>query len=184
MNYLTTIIVIIVVTFLMRYLLTFAKKQPATNEDGSMVLKYPGFMAVIGYTAIGFGVLIGIITVFQIVPTTGNEVVPYLVSFFVVLGLPLVLIGTFTRITVTDQKVQLTGITGKVKEIRWEEINKVTFRWTAELILHSEHAKVKLNMILIGFNSLVETMKQKLDPALYEKALQEWEKAQQNINRK
>jgi hypothetical protein len=152
-------------------------------NDGTMVLKYPGFITVLGYVVIGFGLLCGIITVFHIIPTTGDEVVPYLVLFFVLLGAPLVLLGHGTRVLVTEEKVQYAGVFKKV-EIRWEEIQKVTFSFTSELVLQSGTAKIKLNMMITGFEGFVDMMKRKLDPALYEKALQNWEKARNNMDRR
>ena len=149
-----------------------------------MVLKYPGFMAFIGYIAIGFGAIIGIITGSHLVKTTGDKLVPYIILFFVVLGLPLVLIVRCIRIVVMDEKILYIGITKKVKEIRWDEIRKVTFSKTVELILRSEETKIKLHMDLVGFESFLELMKQKLDPSLYEKALQDWEAAMKSFGRR
>lgn len=184
MKYLTNAIVIIVVSIILRYLFTLTKKQPVINKEGEIVLKYPGFVGGIGYFVIGFGVLIGIIGGFHLVKTTGDEVLPYLVLFFVVLGLPMVLMSNNNRVLATNQKIQYTGITKKVREIRWDEIRKVTFSFTSELVLQSELIKIKLNIMLAGFENFVEFMKPKLDPALYEKALQAWEKAVKNMERR
>lgn len=184
MPYLTTAITILVVSIVLRYLLLSGKREPDRQRDGTLVFKYPGFVAVIGYIAIGFGVLIGIVTVFQIIPTTGDEVVPYLVLLFVLLGLPLVVIEKGIRITATDQMVRYVGPTKKAREIRWDEVRKVTFSFTSELVLHSELTRIKLNTMLVGFESFVEAMKKKLDPALYEKALQGYETTLKNMERR
>ena len=181
MQYLSTALVILAVTIVMRYVVASARRKPDVQEDGAMVLRLPGFIAGIGYAAVGFGALIAAVTVFQLVPTTGNEVVPYLVSFFVVLGLPLVLLANRIRITVTDQGVRSVGFTKKVREMRWDEVRKVTFSITSELVLHSDRARIKLNTMLVGLQSFIEVMKQRLEPTLYEKALQECETALNNM---
>ena len=175
-------VVAVVVTVVMRILFSVARKSPAvTTGEGTMVLKYPGLIPGIGYFSMGFGALIGLVCIFHLVPTTGDEVAPFLVLFFVLLGLPLVILGHGVRWLLSDEKIRYEGLFRRAKEIRWEEVRKVAFSLTAELVLESESAKIKLNYLLAGFPSFVEVMKRKLDPSLYEAAMQKLEKARRNI---
>ena len=177
-------VVAVVVTLVMRILFSVARKKPAVTGDGTIVLKYPGHIPGIGYFSMGFGALIGIVTIFHLIPTTGDEIAPFLVLFFVLLGVPLVIIGHGVRCLFDDEKIRYEGLFRRVKEIRWEEIRKVAFSLTAELVLESESAKIKLNYLLAGFPSFVEVMKRKLDPSLYEAAMQKLEKARRNLGGK
>jgi len=129
-------------------------------------------VAVVGYVAVGFGALIAGVTVFRLVPMTGEEAVPYLVLGFVLLGLPLSLLGSAVPITVTGEAVRSSGLRRRAREIRWSEVERVTFTWGSALVLHSEGTRIRLNTLLAGFDGFVEVMKRKLDPALYAQALE------------
>ena len=59
----------------------------------------------------------------------------------------------------------------RVREIPWGEVERVTFSWTSELILHGRGTRVRLNTLLAGFDGFLEVMKRKLEPALYAQAL-------------
>ncbi len=183
MQLISTVIIIILVTFLVRHFIN-ASKNTVPLVGGALVLKYPGFMAVIGYAVIAFGALIVIVTEFQIIPTTGNEVVPYLAGFFVVLGLPLVLIEKRVRAVVTEEKVGYTGLVSKYREIRWDQVREVRFSFTSEIVLSAGETRIKLNVILAGFEGFVEIMKRKLDPSLYSEALGKYEQTLANMERR
>jgi hypothetical protein len=184
MEYLTTAAVIIIVTLVIKGIHDTAKKTPYMAAPNAMVLKYHRAIAIVGYVVIGFGFSMGIVTIFQLIPTTGDEVLPYLVSFFVLLGLPLILMEKNIRVTVTDELVRYTGITKKSVEVRWDQVRRVTFSVLSQIVLHSDTAQVKLNTELEGLDAFIEKMKQKLEPSLYEKAIEEMEKAVKNMKKK
>jgi hypothetical protein len=177
MEYITTLIIIIVVSFVIKGIRSSSKKKSFVGADGTLILKYSVVLSVIGYITIGFGFLMWIVTIFDLIETTGDEVLPYLVSFFVILGLPLILIEKNIRVLISDEKICYTGITKKMVEILWSDIVKVSFSFTSQIVLHTVYAKIKLNTELSGFESFIEMMKLKLEPALYENALQEMNKA-------
>lgn len=184
METITLILIIVIVTIVVRYAFSFSKKKAPVSHDGTMILKYPFLIALIGYFSIIFGVLIGVVTVLQLVKTTGNEAVPFLVSFFVLLGLPLVLMQARTRALVTDDKIRFTGILNRVKEIRWDAIEQVSFNFMSELVLKTKDTAIKLNMMLAGFNDFTAMIKQKLDPSLYGAALERLGKAHRNMDKR
>ena len=172
MHYLSTAVTILAISIVLRFLLASGRRAPERCREGALVLRYPGFVAVVGWVAIGFGALIAAVTVFRLVPMTGEEAVPYLVLGFVLLGLPLVLPGIAVRITVTEEAVRSSGLRKGTREIPWAEVERVTFSWTSELVLHSGRARIRLNTLLSGFDGFLEVMKRKLDPALCEQALE------------
>ncbi|MBN1836708.1 MAG: hypothetical protein JW820_12710 [Spirochaetales bacterium] len=88
MHYLRTAVTILAVSIILRFLLASGRRAPERRREGALVLRYPGFVAVVGYVAVGFGALIAGVAAFRLVPMTGEEAVPYLVLGFLLLGPP------------------------------------------------------------------------------------------------
>jgi hypothetical protein len=171
MTSLTAGIIIISVTLILRHFTKSAGEKAPTATEGGVELRYPLFMASVGYAAMGFGALIGIITRFQIIKTTGNEVVPFLIAFFIILGLPLVVGQRRIRLVISDRGLLLSGLWKRYPEMLWLEIRSVDFNAISQMVLRTDNNTIRINIMLVGFASVIEMMKQKLDPAMYEKAL-------------
>lgn len=177
MSYFSTAITLLAVGIVLRYVLAAGRRRPRVLQDGTMVLKYPGSVAAIGGAAIGFGALAGVVTWLDLIPTTGDEALPYLVLGFVLLGLPLVLLERAVRVFAGEQAVRRAGLFGKAAELRWEEVRAVSFSAASQLVLRGERTRIRLNAMLVGFDSFVELLKGKLQPELYAEALRRWQTA-------
>jgi len=98
------------------------------------------------------------------------------VIFFIALGLVLLLFYTKSKIESDSISVRSYGITGKFKEIKWGEINKIEFPKS----YGKENGIVKVSdgsktLVLSGLYSrhynIIELLAEKLDPELYEDAI-------------
>lgn len=172
MHYITSGIIFAVVIVLMKHLTSSSKKQPILNGEGVMVLRMNKNYSIFGYMNIAISAMIGIIPCLGLVETIGDTfIILCLVLFFIGSGTLLVLVSRNTKVEIYDEKIRYYGITGKVKEIQWEDIRKVTFGKTSlELSLITMYEKIKIHMHMVGFLSFIELMKKKIDYSLYEEA--------------
>ncbi len=177
MNYISSVIIFILVSALMKYLMDSSKKQPTIKEDGLVVLKMNKAYGIIGYIGIVFSALIGIIASQGTVKSVKDLfIVLALVLFFMLLSVPLVLVSKKMKVEVDEEKVKYYGVTGKTREIFWKEIKEVKFSKTMlELALNTDKTRIKLHMHLVGFPQFVNTMKAKVEYSLYRDAISEIE---------
>ena len=182
MNYLGTLIIFIVVSFLMKYLMSSSKKQPIINEKEGMTLKMNKAYGIIGYIGIAFTTAIGIIASLGTVKSNEDLfIVIGLVLFFLMLSVPLVLVSKKMKVEADNKKVRYFGINGKTKIIMWSEINNVKFsKSMLELTLITDSTKVKIHMHFIGFSGFIELMRSKIDYTLYKDAINSIE----NVNKR
>jgi len=177
MNYLSVVIVFVVVSVLMKYLGDSSKKNPVINEEGTIILKMNKTYGIIGYIGIGFSAVIGIVASIGAVKSIEDLfIVIGLVAFFLVVGALLVLVSKKMNVRVDDERINYLGITGKTKEIMWNDIKEVSFsKSMLELSLKTNTTKIKLHMHLIGFSTFIEKMKSKTDYSIHKDAIHELE---------
>ncbi|WP_010250970.1 hypothetical protein [Acetivibrio cellulolyticus] len=173
MNYISTVIIVVVVSVLMKYLLASSKKQPIINEEGTIILKMNKAYAIIGYIGIAFTAIIGIIASLGTVKSNQDLfIVIGLVLLFLGLSVPLVLVAKRVKIEANEEKITYIGITGKQKVIMWNDIKKVGFsKSMLELALITDKTKIKVHMHYIGFPTLIELMKSKVEYSLCKDAI-------------
>lgn len=173
MNFAVTVVVIIAVTVLMKYLSRSSKKQPVFSEDGSIILRMNRAYGIVGFIGIGGALLITVIASAGSVKTQGDLlIVVLLILFFALISVPLVLTLRNVKALVNDKGIKYYGITGKLKEVHWSDIKKVKFsKISLELTLITDTKKVKIHVHMAGFDHFLKLLKKKLDSELYSQAV-------------
>ncbi len=175
MEYIIPAVTLAVVYALLQFIMSRSRKKTVVYGE-TLIMKYSIVMPIIGYISISFGILIAVITIFQLVPTTGNEVVPYLTGFFVLMGLFLVLFQNRITVIITDVDISYKGLFTQ-KKISWSEINRVSFSFFSEFVFASRGKQIKINVMFNGFLGFLEIMKNKLDPSIYNEAIKKYDTA-------
>lgn len=173
LKYVSSVSIMLTVSFLMRYLALSSKQKPMINSEGVMILKMNKAYGTIGFIEIGITTLIGILGSLDTVKSLVDFFILYgVVILFLSLGVTLVLVSRNMKIEVDNNKIKYYGFTGKSKEILWNEIKKTKFnKSTLELSLIAASTKVKIYMYTIGFSSFIDFMKEKVDYLIYKDAL-------------
>jgi len=161
-------IVAVLVSILIFFLGRAARKQPRYSQKGVMLLRFSGGYKAIGYVSIGVACFVGFALAMNIYKTLDIFLITGgLILFFLVLGLYLVLYSALTWVECDQQAVRFHGLTGKVREIAWEEVSSVRYdnrqMW---LWLIGPNGKVKVHSHMEGFLAFEDLMRRKLETRL------------------
>lgn len=144
------------VEVMMHGLLNASDKKPKQDKDGNSVFKLPLFYAVLGFiSAIGGFVFL----LFGVLYSKPGEEAIVLCMFFVfeALGVPLILAGLMIKIVLTPTAIKQTNLIGKEKEIKWREINSLSFdKITLELKIKSKFTTIKAHQHMVGYPYLAK----------------------------
>lgn len=158
---------------LMRLLDNGINQEAEQMENGKIVLKMNKFYGILGIISVVFSIILAIIAVLS--GAFGGEDIVYvllMLAFFLLIGLLLILYSRNTMVQATAEKIEYTGLTGKSKEMRWNEVNAVSYNPSSkEITLKSGNDKIKLHLHLKGIGSLINIIKQNIDISICEQAL-------------
>lgn len=180
MKIVSSVIIVVIVSAIMKYLMSSSNKQVSKNDDGALVFKMNkayGFFGILGIIGAG---IVGIIASLGTVKTFQDLLMVLFIMLFIVgLCLPLILVARNQKIVVTDEKIIFYSMTGKMKEILWTRVKAVKFnKVSLELKLSANRTSIKLHMHLVGFNKFLELVKKKLGVEIYGQAFADIESVQ------
>lgn len=154
-------LVSVAVELMMHGLSHASLKKPKQDSNGNSVFRLPYFYGVLGVIAAVAGVALLLFGIFTCKP--GEEMI--VLGIFIMLeglGVPLVLAGLVMKIVVTPAGIKQSNLIGKVKEVRWKEINALTFnKTTLELKIKSPFNTIKAHQHLVGFPYLVKEIEER-----------------------
>lgn len=164
----TTILPVLIVTFLMSYLYTASKKKPKYDEKGNIILKLPDF-----YYLFGLALLIGGIGLICYVYLFNNTIEKMYGLIFSLIGIiPGILLfakGYRSAIIVNDFGIVENTMFGKQNEIKWNELLDVKFgKMSQELSMISRNKTIKAHSHLVGFPTLVDKIEEKTGRSIKE----------------
>lgn len=142
------------------------------NETGKLELSVNKLYGLSG----AISLIVGLIVLILFVTSDGSQMKSMLSIVALFFGLGVILVSYFinTSALISNEELIYVNMTKKVKKIKWHEIEKVTFNKNSqELILTTKADKIKFHSHLIGFGSLVEIIKMKLDKNIYKDAIGE-----------
>lgn len=142
------------------------------NETGKLELSVNKLYGLCGVISL----ILGVIVLILFAISDGSQMKSMLSITALFIGLGAVLVGYFmnTSAVISHDELTYVGMTKKIKKLKWHEIEKVTFNKNSqELILTSKADKIKFHSHLIGFGSLVEIIRTKLDKSIYKDAIGE-----------
>jgi hypothetical protein len=97
-----------------------------------------------------------------------------MITVLFLLGLLLVLYAKNVMIEATSEKIVYTGITGKSKEIMWNQVNTMSFNPALkEITLKSKETKIKLHIHLKGIGNLIRIIHENVDVSIYRHAFKD-----------
>ncbi|WP_322459297.1 hypothetical protein, partial [Clostridium perfringens] len=140
------------------------------SEDGKIVLKMSKVYGIIGTLSVVISLIITILA-FSRGSFLGDDVIYAvgMIAFFFLLGLLLVLYTRNTMVEATSDKIVYVGLTGKRKEIAWNQVEAISFNTSSkEIILKSKTTRIKLHIHLKGIGSLIKIIKQNVGLSIYE----------------
>ncbi len=162
-NLISTILIVVAVSFVMRKLYSSSKQTPQLNAGGDKILRYPKVYAIIGYGGITFSLFIALMGFFfNSGPDKGNPMWFLFPLGFSLLGIPMILLRRNTQITLNGEKIEFRNFIGKKKTILWNDITQVKVRSDKQLVLRDSTKKIEVNYSITGFQSLLDMMKAKL----------------------
>ncbi|KAB1159390.1 hypothetical protein F7018_03500 [Tenacibaculum aiptasiae] len=156
-----SILPVIIVSIVMSLLLAISKKKPRKDESGNLILQLPKLYPIIGVFVITGGVALLIFAFFF---AKENDQILAIISSIVsfIVGLLLFAKGYISYIKITDLAIIEKTLFGKQKEIRWTEIQDLSFgKQSLEMKIISADKNIKAHMHLVGFDELVSTLEKK-----------------------
>lgn len=173
MKFAIPIITTLLISALMKYLMSSSNRETSEKVEGNLLLKMNKAYGVIGIIGIVLAAIAGIAGGFVIVKTFQDFLMLLLAEIIMIfLCLILVLAARNYKIIVSDEKILFYSITGKSKEILWTNIEKVKFnKATLELKLSTNSTSIKLHMHLVGFNRFLQLMKKFVNIKIYSSAI-------------
>lgn len=162
------------IKLLMKILDSGINQEVNPTFDGKIILKMNKLYGFFGILSLVISLLVIILGA-----TSGalfsNDFSSVLILFLLLflLGLILVLYTRNIIVEVTSEKILYTGITKKIKEIKWDELKTISFNSSSkEIILKSNNITIRLNLHLKGFGSLINIIKENVDVSIYKKAFE------------
>ncbi len=146
---------------LMAILYAVSKKKPKEDGHGNMILQLPKFYPIFGILVIigGLGLLI-----FAFFFGKENDAILASICSLLAFLTDLYLFakGYISYIKVTDSGIIETSMFGKQNEIKWDEINDLSFgKVSLELKIAASDKNIKAHMHLIGFDNLITRLEEK-----------------------
>lgn len=177
MEFVIKIIIIAIVTIFMKYLYSKSKKKLKRNIDGTIILKLSKAIEIIGIVAIIVSIIIAVIATMGSVKTKEDlYCVLALIAFFIVLGVPLILIYRNYRVEVTNEKLIYSNMFGKIVEFSWYDLDKITFHQASqEFHLKSGNKKITVYLYVVGLQDFLQIVKEKVNESIYLEALIKYE---------
>jgi len=164
---------IIVFAALVSYLAASSRKAPAVTAEGRTVLRMNRGYAILA----GVGTaLLGLVLVLALRrPGSQLPIVPTVAVIgagTLALWAHLILATLRLRVEFDRELIRRHGAWGQVSQLRWEEVREVRFnKARLELSLLGASTRISLNKNMIGFPVFLQTMKERLDPALTRQAV-------------
>ena len=152
-------------------LLRQAKRPPARDAAGSVVLRQPPFYRVLGLASAGVGavMLIGILLSFnwERLRYDAHEQLGFgfaMLGALLFCGLSVpVLQASVTTLTLMPLGLASSGPRGRHIFLLWHDITAVRYNpHTQELKISTPQAKIKAGRYLVGFNRLVDELTHRL----------------------
>jgi hypothetical protein len=160
--------------------LIFSQSQKIPDEiAGKLLLKPVKIFSYLGISSILFGVALWGLLFIEVNQKMSTVKGIAIVSFlFILAGLYLYLGTKRYFVEISDDKIICQSWTGKRREILWSDIIATDFKNIAsmELVLKTKNDKVAIYMFIEGFNLVLDKVKSKLSPEVYEKAFTKLEK--------
>ncbi|MEO8934165.1 MAG: hypothetical protein ABI295_07640 [Xanthomarina sp.] len=155
------IVPILIVSIIGVFLYTSSKKKPKKDGIGNIILQLPKI-----YSIIGFLVLTGGVGLFIFASFFADGHAKILASIFsliaIITGLIIFSKGYISHFKVTDVGIIETSMFGKMKEIKWKEIEDVSFvNSSSELKIEGLDHTIMAHRHLVGFEELVSKLEQK-----------------------
>lgn len=162
------------IRLLMRILDNGVSQEVNSSEGGKIILKMNKLYGIIGILSLIISVIFIIASFFSGAFFGDDAIYAFaIISFFFLCGLLLVLYSRNIMAEVTSDRIVYVGLTGKRKEIIWDQLKNMSFNTSSkEIILKSETAKIKLHIHLKGIGSLIKIIKQNVDVSIYAQTLQ------------
>lgn len=181
MEFIAYILIPIIVGFALRRL----KKEPPPLVDtqGFYIMKLNKVFESIAWLGIIFFGLIYLIFILDMIfnfswtkdpVSLGDILVPNLVSLFIIfVNSILMLLTKKYKVMLNETKIVFYGITGKVVEMHWKDIQKVTYsNKMSQFYLRDKTNRIYIDRNLSGFQRFVDTLKSKVNSDLTKSALE------------
>ena len=169
-QFLTTLIVLVVINFIFRYVHSKAKETPKITE-GKLVLRPVKFFLHFGIFSAFIGISVWGLMLLEV--NKNNSITPIVIisALFLLSGLYLIYYSKRHNICVSDEKIVCQNIFGKAVEIFWKDVTYLDFNrfGSMTLVLRTNNKKVSINFFMIGFDLFLDIMRKKLDLKLIDK---------------
>ncbi len=171
---LTTIVPIITVSFLMRYLTRTSTMSGYTLYD-QLILKPD---KLYGYIGLMVTILINFLSIMVILTTKmslgGIILLIVIFSTMLSLGIYLITYGFKHKILVDGKKIVSSSFWRRDIEIPLNEITSVNFsKYSMYLSVIGRHSKIKVHLQIVGFIDLIKLLKKNISASLLDKPLDE-----------
>ena len=150
------------VTALATWWLLHGGADEAPVEDGALVLRYPRSFAWFGLVilAVGAGITV-------LIARSSDSDPLDLLAVFVVVGMPglaFVVIQRRERLRVTLDGLEARGAFGRVRQLRWAEVERVTFENSmSSLTFHgADGTTLRASVFYVGIVALAEVVERRL----------------------
>ncbi|MFK8010234.1 MAG: hypothetical protein AB8H03_28025 [Saprospiraceae bacterium] len=135
-----------------------SKEKPKKDINGNPILRTSLIYAVIGAltTIASFGILI-----FGLFFHENDETLAVIIFFLMLsaFGLPLFLFGINVKLIFNNQQMKHTDMLGKIKTIKWNEIDLISFGKVSLLLkIKGNNQTINLHQHTLGFLDFVDAI--------------------------
>ena len=150
---------------------------PSYSKEGKIILKYHKTYLNLGYYGTLFCSLAGIIHIFSTKRDFEQDIiVGIILGFLILAGIYLILISK-VHTEADNIGIKRININGNEKLILWSEVKEIKFSYLSNLKIISGANIIKVNVLTTGFNALLEIIRKKISPEIYEEAFLRIDKA-------
>jgi hypothetical protein len=167
-DYTSTGIVVGLVGLLLFLLRRAGRKKPKVTAGGAVLLRHGGGYTALGYVCIGIASFVAFCFAINFNKSWQLFLIMAgIMVMFLVPGLYLILTVARVWVTCDAHGTRSQGLTGRQREIAWQEVSRVTYhpKWMA-LTLHGPAGRVKVDRTMEGYEAFVDLMMRKVDSRL------------------
>lgn len=121
------------------------------------VFRVQQFVLVIGLIGLAISIGVGVIAFFDRAEIAGILFISALLAF---LSIPTIISYIVTRLIVDAEGIEHRNGLGIRKRINWRDVNAIRITSQGNVIVHSEHEKIKIEPVYLNVNRLEDLMMQ------------------------
>ncbi|MEM9723380.1 MAG: hypothetical protein AAGA10_29190 [Bacteroidota bacterium] len=148
----------------MHYMTRLTQKEIPRQADGSLTLRMNRLYQVLGYIALGIGVVV-LVASFG-AKEEGKEIEILMAQLVILLlfgggGIYLIMGYSNTWLSFNEDHIRSSTWMGEIKEIHWKDIEQIRYKsLSGYLVIKGKNEKIKAFRYFVGFQAFINEMEE------------------------